>query len=120
MAGERPSERLERSRRLRESVAETLRKVRRTHEDLAERDPPPPTPAPLPESGAAPGDRPSGGLLPDVSAVVDRARAVIERTKRVLEETRKHVGGRVRSAGEALDPEDADRNEDDAEDSAER
>ena len=88
---------VKRSAEVRGAVAETLEKVRRSLASLGvDTDRPdapkvaarPSSPDPDPAAAGAP-----RGLLPDVSATVDRARAVVARTRRILEETRSHLGG---------------------------
>jgi hypothetical protein len=88
---------VKRSAEVRRAVSETLEQVRRSLATLGADPDRPDAPkaaarpsAPDPDPAAA--DAP-GGLLPDVTATVDRARAVVARTKRVLEETRSHLGG---------------------------
>jgi hypothetical protein len=88
MADEKAGDAVERSRRIRKEVAETLEKMRRgAQEDADARAGMPPAPEPEPRAGR----RLPGALVPDVSAVVERARVVIERTRRVLDDTARHI-----------------------------
>jgi hypothetical protein len=91
MADDRAGDAVERSRQVRKGVAATLEKMRRgAKEDAGARAGTPPAPGPEPRAGRGL----PGALLPDVSAVVERARVVIERTRRVLDDTARHIKGR--------------------------
>ena len=103
--GKRTRDLVKRSAEVRHAVSETLEKVRRSLAALGvDHDRPgaaaaPPDPSPHLDAAPAAAED-SGGLLPDVSATVDRARAVVARTRRVLEETRSTLG----SGNDAGDP----------------